>query len=161
MMALAVLTIGLGAVTLMFANTHSLSEWNKDRRAAENALHAFCEEILALSDSQSDAEMGWSSAVTRALEENGSLGNSFAVKGLSPAEGEASVGTVRVLWNETMTDDELGVQLGLPRDLNGNQFVGDPDVRSSACLLPVIVQVKWAGRLGDERLTQGFFIQGF
>ena len=161
MVALAVLTIGLGAVTLTLTSTHTLSEWNKDRRAAENSLHAICEEILALSDSHYGAELGWSSALSSAIDEGGSLGGTFSVGGLSPIEGEASVGTIRVVLSEMLTDANLGVQLGLPRDLDGNQFVGDPDVRLSAHILPIVVKVRWAGPLGDQELTQGFFVQGY
>ena len=63
---------------------------------------------------------------------------------------------VHVVVDETLGDRELGTQLGLPRDLDGDGSVSSVDVRERAQLLPVVLVARWAGVLGpcEERLAR-------
>jgi type II secretory pathway pseudopilin PulG len=73
----------------------------------------------------------------------------FAVPGLNPLSG-ATVGTVTILTDETITDPELG----MPRDLNGDGDSTDTDVSTGRMfLLPAQITLRWQGATGERQLS--------
>ncbi len=105
-----------------------------------------------------DGKVGWSTVLTTALRPDGSIGDIFDVPGLDPWRDTPSIGTVRVLTDETLTDADLGIALGMPRDLNGDGDASDVDVTDDAMLIPVIVRARWGGSGGDREAIQAFFL---
>jgi len=74
----------------------------------------------------------------------------FAVPGLD--RGAIPSGQVDILLNETVTDADLGMELGMPRDLDGDGFVDNIDTSATATLLPLVATVTWTGVAGTNSL---------
>ena len=69
--------------------------------------------------------------------------------------------SVEVITDETMTDQELGVHLGLPRDLDADGEVTSVDVRGRALLLPVLLRARWHGAGGERELVRALYLEGY
>ena len=95
-----------------------------------------------------------------ALAPGGEIGNAFDVPGLTPPQGLLLPGSLQVVLDETTTDADLAVQLGMPRDLNGDGDSLDPDVTLSATMLPVVIRVRWTGATGEQEITLPLHLLG-
>ena len=158
--AMTVLMIGLLALTSTSVVAHSLEKADDSRQIAGQALRGCVERAHAVSIQALADDTGWSQAVVSAFEAGNLPGPEFAVAGLSPWEGESSVGTIQVITDETLSDDNLGVSLGMPRDLNGDGLVSDFDVFATGILLPVIARVRWDAGEGQREISQAFYVVG-
>jgi len=158
---MTVLMVALMAMSASTLQSHSLRRQNRERAVAQNAVRQISEEIHALSDRIRRQESSWSQAVVAALSAGGELGDRFAVRELTPAPGEPSVGTIRLVLDETLSDADLQVELGMPRDLDGDGAAASGDVTSSAMILPVVVTARWTGVSGEVRIRHPFFIIGY
>ena len=156
----AVLFIGLLAMTSTSWVIHSLRGTYADKQLAHQALQGVIEDLYAQSELAVDAEDGWGQALLD-LYGPGNAGATFNVQGLDPWDDEATVGTVTVVVDETRTDADLGVQLAMPRDLNGDGLVNDVDVTDDAVLLPVIVQLRWRGEAGNRQMRQAIYLLAY
>jgi len=78
---------------------------------------------------------------------DGTDGPSFDVPGL-PGKDQ---GTITLVTDETSKDADLGMSIGMPRDLDGDGKVDSTDVTATARVLPVIVTVTWTGRGQPEQ----------
>lgn len=157
----AVLFIGLLAMTSTSWVVHSLRESSVGKELAHQALQAVVEDLHALSEVSRDDDGGWAAAVLDRFGAGGDPGATFNVRGLDPWPGEATVGTITIVTDETRTDLELGAALGMPRDLNGDGGVDDTDVEGDAVLLPVIVQLRWRGEAGNRQLRQFIYLLAY
>ena len=155
----AVLVVGLLALGSSTLRIHNLREHTVERRLAENALRGISEEIRGASrGTRRDAD--WLAALV-ARYGPGAPGASFAVEGLTPADGADAVGTIQLVLDERVGDADLGVALGLPRDLNGDGDDDDADVGATATLVPVVVRLAWSSDGATRRATHGFYLLGF
>ncbi len=157
---ITVVMIGLLAMTSTSYVAHSLQEGDKARRLANNALQRIIEQVQASSSALRDSETGWGNALQARYAPGGIPGNTFPVQDLTPWDGQETVGSVWVVTDETLTDAELGVHLGMPRDLNGDGVVNSNDVRSDATLLPVVVRLRWMSQAGRREIVHGFYALG-
>ena len=158
---MAILLMGLLAMTSTSVTVHSLRESDRERRLASSAMNSVVEDVKRISAAQIGTDPSWSTNFVAAYEAGGIPGPAFPVRGLTPQAGQAAVCTVQVITDETVTDAELGVELGMPRDLDNDGNVDNNDVEGSASLLPVIVRAQWTGSAGNRTLVQGFFVLGF
>lgn len=158
MIATCVLTIGLLALSSTSVVIHSLDRADEARSSASGAMQRVIERTKALSARSVEDVAGWSNVVTTALRPGGSIGDIFDVEGLDPWRETPSIGTVRILTDETLTDAELGITLGMPRDLNGDGDALDINVTGDATLLPIIVRTRWGGAGGDRESMQAFYL---
>ncbi|MDP6988138.1 MAG: hypothetical protein QF903_01500, partial [Planctomycetota bacterium] len=150
------------AMSASTLHTHSLRRQNRERAVAQNAVRLISEEIQAFSARTLTANPGqWSVDLVAAFEPGGAFGPSFDVTGLGPADGETAVGSVIVVTDEQLTDAQLGFELGMPRDLDGDGEADNDDVTTGARILPVIVRTRWKGVSGEVRLAHPFFIIGY
>lgn len=126
--AAAILLVGV--LTLTATLDASLAAVPEDEavRAAAGAAAAALEQLRALGPDEVCARAPWAA---------------FAVPALSGGGGAIFVHT-----NEL----EVDAALGLPRDLDGDGAVTNPDVSAAAALLPVEVVVTWQGRAGTRTL---------
>ena len=157
---MSILLMGLLAMTSTSVTVHSLREADRERRIATAALDSIIEDCKRISNQQVGTDPTWSQNFFAAYSPGGNPGPEYPVAGLEPRDGEASVVTVTVITDETLTDAELGVTLGMPRDLDNDGLVSNTSVIGTASLLPVIVRVRWAGSAGGRELSQGFFVLG-
>ncbi len=159
-LTLAVLLVGALAVTSTSLVAQSPQQAERERRAAAIALESIVEDVKSSSASSLQAEEGWARAITRSYSAGGLPGGEVELPGWTPREDESAVCTIQVVTDETWSDLDLGVSLGLPRDLNGDGLIASADVSASATLLPVIVRARWRGRGGEGELVRGFYVLG-
>jgi type II secretory pathway pseudopilin PulG len=74
-------------------------------------------------------------------------GPTFDVYGL-PGQDQ---GVITLVIDETSKDADIGMSLGMPRDLDGDGKAETTDVSGSARVIPVIVAVTWTGRGQSEQ----------
>lgn len=156
-LAVIVLLVGLVALSASAVRVQGLARAARERMAAQNALRAKAEEVRSISRAGLSDPLGWGIHVANAT---GALAT-FPVEGLTPVEGAASVGTLRLVTDETATDAALGVELGMPRDLDGDGLATNNAVSTTAKLLPVVLEVRWNSPWGQQRITQGLWILGY
>lgn len=146
----------LGGLTTMVTGTHQLRRVEDDRRVAEAAIQSAAEEVRALSAASIGDDAGWAQTLMDRMGDG-----EFDVFGLSPRDGEASVGTVQLIVDETTTDEDLGFDLGLPRDLDDDGLATNVDVSGGAVLVPVFLKVRWQGAFGPREIMHGFYLLGY
>lgn len=153
--------IGIVSVLSATSRMHSLRLTNHERTQAHNGLRSLSERMHATSHGFSGTPQTWAQAVLATYAPGGSFGNEFSIEGLTPASVGEAVGAISIGSDETASDSDLGVDLGMPRDLNGNGDASDPNVSESARLLPVILTLRWRGENGLQQLRHGFFLMGY
>lgn len=161
-LAMTVLLVALMAMSASTLRTHSLRRQNRERAVAQNAIRQISEEVHALSDQIMRTTAGvWSEDFTAALLPGGTLGDTFDVRELTAQEGQLSVGTITMVLDETQTDADLGLELGMPRDLDSDGAADNADVTNTARIIPIIVRAQWKGISGDVQLTHPFYVIGY
>ncbi len=159
--ATSILMIGIVGVISATSQMHSLRKSNRERVIAQNGLRSMAERVHASSHGFTDDLGTWSRDLLLVWGPGGSMGNTFVVPGLdSPAPGSPH-GTLEFVLDETATDDDLGAELGMPRDLNGDGDATDTDVQGEARLLPVIMTLRWRGENGQSVMRHAFYLMGY
>jgi type II secretory pathway pseudopilin PulG len=158
---LSILVMGLLAMTSTSVTVNALREADRERRLASSALDSIIEDIKRTAATQVGSDPSWSENFIKAYSPGGNPGPEYPVHGLEPQDGEASIVTITVTRDETLTDAEIGANLGMPRDLDNDGLVSNTDVNGTATILPVIVRLRWAGASGNRELVQSFFVLGY
>ncbi len=168
-LATTVLMIALMSASVATLRMHSLRRQNREKVLAQNALRSVAEQIHSVSGSMQGAEdmQDWIDAVMDTFGPGGTVGTTFAVPELT-AQGQdddAEVGAITLFTNETATDAAIGFEMGLPRDLNGDGLINDPDVTDGVGdpgrILPVLLTVRWRGVSGLQRMDHAFYVLGY
>jgi hypothetical protein len=160
-LAMTVLLVGLLAATASTLRMHAHRRVNRERMLAENGVRAVVERLHSVSMRAADDPAGWSTVVETAVAAGGEVGTAFDVRELTPREGADAVGTIELVDDETATDAALGVQLGMPRDLDGDGAATSDDVGGRALLLPVIVRARWTGSAGNGEIRHVAYLSRF
>jgi len=159
--ATSILMIGIVSVLSASSRMHSLRASNRERSMAQNTVRSMAERMHASAHGFSDDPDTWAQRLFSTYGPGGSVGDTFAVEGLTLVQGDERVGTIVIGSDETDTDAELKAQLGMPRDLNGDGDASDTDVRDSARLLPVVLTLRWRGEQGVHQMRHGFYVMGY
>jgi type II secretory pathway pseudopilin PulG len=157
MSLLVISMVSLGYTSL---SVHALRRADEERSQAAASLDAAVEELRRSSQALVGATPSWGERVVAGYAPGAVPGDTFEVPGMTPQEGQASVGTIAIISDETLTDLALGIDLGLPLDLNGDGDRDDTAAAAEATLLPAIVRVRWRGGFGDRELEQGLLLMG-
>lgn len=160
-LAMTILVVALVATTASNLRMHSLRRSNHDRVLAHNAVQSIAENVQAIARAGVDDPSGFGNHVVAALSAGGSLGATFDVPGLTTLDGDVHVGSIRVVTDETMSDQDLGAQISLPRDLNGDGDALDTNVTATAHLLPIVLTLRWRSQSGDQQLVHPFYVSGY
>ncbi len=153
--------LGFLALAQTVVTTHALKRTSDERRVVLTALRAVGEEVRSVADEAADTPEQWSQSIVDAVASGGRLGTNFTVRGLTPQAGETTVGTIEIVTDERRTDADLGVELGMPCDLNADGTATDANVSSDASLLPVVVTLRYTGLAGNRTVRRGFFLSRF
>lgn len=158
-LAIAILVVALLAMSASTLRTHSLRRQSRERAVAQNAVRTIEESIQAISNRllHEDPEE-WGAKLVEALQPGGELGDTFPVPELTRLAGAPAVGSIQVVTDETQTDAGLGMEVGMPRDLNGDGDAIDDDVVDTARLLPVILTTRWTGVSGESVVRHPFYV---
>ena len=154
--AITFLVIGLLSLTSTSLAAHVLHRVDAERQLAQQSLTQAVSELRAFAVAQRESG-GWALAMTTQY----APGHTFDIEGLDPWTGEASCGSITLITDENTRDADLGLPLGLPRDLNNDGSDVDFDVSGSARLLPAIVRVRWEGLNGQQEIEQGLYLSEF
>ena len=158
---MSIMMIGIVSVISATSQMHSLRKQNRERVLAQNALRSMAERIHATSYGFSDEPATWATELLAVYGAGGSFGNTFPVEGLGPPATGAPNGSIQILLDETALDADLGVEVGLPRDLNGDGDDDDEDVTVDARVLPVVLTLRWRGETGQNVMRHGFYVMGY
>lgn len=160
---MVVLMVGVLAITSATLRMDALRRRNHESATAHLALRRVAETLqahAALARSQSDGDNANTFAEVFLSLVQADFGAGFPVHGLTPLPGSESVGSVELVTSEGQTDAQLGVVMGMPRDLNGDGDATDTDVAEDARLLPAVVRLAWRGPNGDMTRSQPVWVQG-
>lgn len=160
-LAIVMLIVALVAMTASNVRSQVLHRSTHERSQAHNALRAVAERIQSVSRAGVDSSLGWANYVRAAFTPGtGEIGVTFAVAGLVPLEGAATVGTIEVVLDETSTDATVGAALGLPRDLNGDGDAADASVGADARVIPIVLRARWRSPTGVQTMVHPFYVFG-
>lgn len=158
---MSVLMVALYALTSTVWRLHDLSRANKERRVAEDALRSMCEAIHSISAAARAEPASWARTLTNAFGPEGRPGERFDVPELTPRDGMESVGSVWIVTDETVSDKDIGFELGLPRDLDGDGAATNTDVSQTATVLPVVLRLRWKSAASEREIVHAFLEPSF
>jgi hypothetical protein len=160
-LALTILVVALVATTASNVRMGSLRRSNRERVVAHNAVRSIAENVQAIAQAGTTDPGGFGNHLVAALSAGGALGTTFDVPELTAVQGQAHVGSITIVTDETSTDAALGAELGMPRDLNGDGDALDTNVTSSSRLLPVVITLRWHSQSGDNRIVHPIYVFGY
>ena len=139
-LVIVVLAMGLSALTTSIA-TSSAAKIRIQRQAeALDALQQMAETIRRMPIE----------TVVGTFAPQGTLGPGLSIPGL---DGSELAGRITLVVDETATDSDVGIALGMPRDLDGDGLATNTDVTATALSLPVVIEAAWSAGNGTiERL---------
>ena len=151
--ALLVITVSIGAISMSMMSTSSLSRSNEERTRAIAAALSVLESIRSEDPGEVFARFN---RVTSDDPASGvSPGSFFSVGDLEPRRGDADgfVGEVQFPGDGVvLREDVLDVELGVPRDLNSDGEVDGDDRSTDYTVLPVRIRVEWTGVCGGQKV---------
>jgi len=156
-----ILISGLLALTSTVVTVDRLRRSNDELRLASNALDMITTEIRRTAIRARSSENGWAQGIVDVYGNGGTQGSDLPVTGLEPRVGAPGTLHIELVTDETLTDQELELQLGLPIDQNADGLIASTDTTGDAIMLPVIVSVEWAGVAGPGQLRHGFFVASY
>jgi Tfp pilus assembly protein PilV len=162
-MALATVTLMVGIMSISAATLrmHQLSRQNREKSLAYNAVHGVAERVNSASAIAATEPTTWVETILAAYGPGGAAGDGFDVLGLTAEVGAERVGTIQIVIDETMTDEDLGIVMGMPRDLNGDGDALDVDVSADANMLPVIITARWRNKGVNAFIKHPLYIMGY
>jgi Tfp pilus assembly protein PilV len=158
---IVILMLSVASTSAATISLATMREHHRERMAAHEAASGLAERILELGRSEMGASGSWARNVTESVCEPNGLGVAFDVAGLEPLDSLAHVGSITFVVDETVTDADLGVPLGMPRDLDGNGYIDGTNVHATARLLPAVIELRWNGVRGEQRLVHPFLVVGY
>ena len=161
LITVAVLMVGLLAMSSTSVVVNSLRRSASDRARAHAAVQAISQDLLSVARASSEDPTLWAGEILAAYGPEGSPGDELPITGLDPWEGSDHIATVTIITDETTTDSELGCNLGMPRDLDGDGLASNSDVTNNASLLPAIVDVRWRHAGGEFEIRQAVYLLRF
>ncbi len=161
LITVAVLMVGLLAMTSTSVVVNSLRRSASDRSRAHAAVQAISQDLLSVARASSENPSLWAGEILEAYGPDGSPGNELPITGLDPWEGADHIATVTIITDETTTDAAIGSEIGMPRDLDGDGLASSSDVTGNASLLPAIVDVRWRHGGGEFEVRQVVYLLRF
>jgi len=159
--AVSILMIGMVSVLSATSRMHSLRKQNRERSLAQNATRSVAERIHARSYELSESPETWAEDLIAEFSDGGAHGHTFDVRVLSALPDREADGLITFVTNETETDQDLGIRIGMPRDLNADGDDNDLDVAGDARIIPVILEVRWRSQSGESSYRHAFYVMGY
>lgn len=160
--AMTIMMVALVSISAATLRTHALRRQNRERVLANAALRSAAERIHSVAyRTIEDGNAAWAQEILATYGPGGTIGDGFDVLELNPIGANGQVGSITIVADETATDAALGVDLGLPRDLNGDGDATDTNVGLDARVLPVIIRLDYQTQTGPQNQTHAFYVVGF
>ena len=160
-LAMTVLLVALLTMTSSTLRMNALRRQNRERAVAQNTIRAISERVHALAGQLRRESNNWSADFVAGVSAGGVVGNEFAVDELTEQAGFPSVGSIELFLNEGQSDEDIGLELGMPRDLDGDGVANNANVTATARIIPVVVRARWTGVSGDVELAHPFYVIGY
>lgn len=161
LITVAVLMVGLLAMSSTSVVVNSLRRSASDRARAHAAVQAITQDLLSVARAASEEPSLWAGEILDFYGPEGSPGNELPITGLDPWEGTDHIATITIITDETTTDAELGANIGMPRDLDGDGLASNSNVTNNASLLPAIVDIRWRHAGGELEIKQVVYLLRF
>ena len=159
--ALMELVVAIALMAIAFAGISSTLATTMSQRKANQESARAIRAALSMADTLRDADFATLFASYNASDlddPNGvgtAPGSDFAIPGLTAREDDADGFVGRVVFpgdGLTLREDTVETSLGLPRDLNGDLVVDALDHAADYEVLPLTIQVDWAGPRGPQSI---------
>ena len=162
-LSIVVLMVGVLSITSSTLRIDALRRKNHDSAIAHLAISQVAETLQAHAakarfEVDGDNVNTWAESFLSLAQAD--YGDGFRVTGFTPLLGASEAGSVQFIINEGLTDEDLEVLMGMPRDLNRDGDSSDTDVSEDAHLLPVIIRLAWSGPNGEEERVHPIWVQG-
>ena len=156
--ALAVMTVAVSLFSSMVVSTSRQRVLNHEFPTASEGVRVVLERMR-----NEDFDQVYAMYNSDPLDDPGGAGsapgNRFAIPGLVALE-EAPDGLVGGIQFPTLVaggllelrEDSVSPDIGMPRDLNGDSIVDDQDHADDDILLPVRIEIDWAGQHGPRHI---------
>jgi Tfp pilus assembly protein PilV len=162
-LSIVVLMVGVLTITSSTLRIDALRRKNHDSALAHLAISQVAETLQAHAakarfEVDGDAVNTWAESFLSLAKAD--YADGFPVASFTALPGASQAGSVQFITNESLTDESLGVVMGMPRDLNRDGDSSDTNVDEDAHLLAVIIHVAWSGPNGVEEQTHPLWVQG-
>ena len=150
-MALAILTISLGAVSSALARTKSLSRSNMERARAIQAVESVVESMRA--EDPKDVFVRFNADLLDNPPTGLSPGDHFTIPGLRPRPGDPDGFVGDILFpggGVILREDVVDIELGMSRDLNSDGVIDSNNHATDYTILPVRIRAQWIGASGEQ-----------
>lgn len=152
--AISLLTIAIGSVTMTLVATGSLTRTTGERATAMDGALSAMEALKA--ETFADLFVSYNGFADDDPGFAGSApGAAFDVAGLQPQDGDADGRVGLILFpgdGVELREDTVDTRLGMPRDLSGDGIIDAADHAGDYTILPVRVRVEWSGKSGDQTI---------
>ncbi len=152
--AMGVLTVAVFLFTGVIASSSRIGSEKRQQSVAAHAARSQLERLRGL-----PFEQVWALCNERTDDDPAGAGTApgphFSVPGLDvrPDDSDGHVGRIGVpSVAGALREDAQSIELGLPRDLDGDSLVDERDHASDYRILPVRVEVEWQSPLGPRRI---------
>ena len=153
MIALLVFVAGAGTAVQLLLGVSGLLRASQERAQALVAVQNVLETLQGEVFGETFARFNATVADDPPL--GASPGNSFAVPGLDPRPGDADGLPGEIVFpggGFVLLENPVDVEVGMPRDLNGDGAIDAADHSGDYRVLPVRIRVLWRGAGGDQEL---------
>ena len=179
---MSILLVASNIFYRMVASTSKLREVNRENAIAADAARVVIEQMrnedftqlfyLFNEDPSDDPDGPGSAPGNRFSVENleplasdsaGVVGEIILPARLTPVDssGQAGAGGAALVEELWLREDLADAELGLPRDLNGDNVIDDTDHAGDYMILPVCVVVRWQGRHSERSLRMVTMLADF
>lgn len=154
LIAIAVLTLGIGAVSSTLLTSHSLNRSSREAMIATNAAQSVLEALHGEPFEDVFATYN-GTGLDDPLGAGTAPGASFSVPGLDAQAGDPDgiVGEIVMPGpGDQLIENVVDADLGMPRDLNADGVVDGDDHAGDYKVLPVRIRLAWRGAAGAQTL---------
>jgi prepilin-type N-terminal cleavage/methylation domain-containing protein len=156
MMAVAILSIGLGGGAIALIGAISLQRHVRERATAFEAAASTMDALQGEAFAEVFARFNATNADNPAA--GNSPGANFAVPGLEAQPGDPDGLAGEILFpgdGTALRENVADAELGMPRDLNADAQIDALDHAADYKVLPVRVRVRWRGAKGNAEFVLG------
>jgi len=149
--AITVLAMAIGSAMIAMLGGFALSHSSEETTLAVMAAQSVADDLSAASFGDVFARYNEDPLDDPPMGESPGLG--FAVPGLDPQAGDPDGLPGRIEFpgdGFVLLEDDVERDLGMPRDLNGDDVIDSLDHATDYRVLPVRIRVEWRGKNGDR-----------
>jgi prepilin-type N-terminal cleavage/methylation domain-containing protein len=153
MIVMSVLIVAFLATSQSVVTSIRLSDTNRETALATDGARAMMEVLGGVEDFAQTFALYNDNPLDDPGMAGTAPGSAFAVEGLRPVQGDADGLVGEIVFPASgveLREDLVDEELGMPRDLNGDDQIDALDHSGDFKLLPVLVRLRWEGLGGEQ-----------